>query len=343
MYRIVRSNIIEFTGIIIIVLALSLLSLSTSFKISYDIPPSLLNLNTIFLSILIEALPFVLIGVLIAGVIQIFVTEEHIQRWIPKNKVLAIIMSCIIGALFPACECGIVPIIRRLIGKGVPIPAAIGFMLTGPLINPIVIASTYMAFGNDFKIAGLRMGLGFFVALMVALVVGIIFKGNQLKSSIHTRSSDTFTKKESFLTKFWSMLTHSIDEFFDMGKYLVMGAFLAAFVQTYLPAKSLLEAGSGTVSSLAVMMGNRRVIGTIPHSQAGKIAPIMAAEKTAKILFFGIIRAIISSDTKIWIIPEINTPNKIKGKASIKILIKIVFICRNSSIFIPRPPMFSLL
>jgi uncharacterized membrane protein YraQ (UPF0718 family) len=250
------------------VLALSLLSFSTSFKLSFDIPPSLLNLNTIFLSILIEALPFVLIGVLIAGVIQIFVTEEHIQRWIPKNRVLAIIMSCIIGALFPACECGIVPIVRRLIGKGVPIPAAIGFMLTGPLINPIVIASTYMAFGNDFKIAGLRMGLGFFVALMVALVVGMIFKGNQLKSSIVTRSSNTFTKRESFSTKFWSMLTHSIDEFFDMGKYLVMGAFLAAFVQTYLPAKTLLEAGSGTVSSLAVMMGLAYVLSLCSEADA---------------------------------------------------------------------------
>jgi uncharacterized membrane protein YraQ (UPF0718 family) len=268
MYRIVRGNIIEFTGMIIIVLALLLLSFSTNFKLTFDVPPSLLNLNTIFLSILIEALPFVLIGVLIAGMIQIFVTEEHIQRWIPKNKVLAIIMSCIIGALFPACECGIVPIVRRLIGKGVPIPAAIGFMLTGPLINPIVIASTYMAFGNDFKIAGLRMGLGFFVALMVALVVGMIFKGNQLKSSIDTRSSNTFTKKESFITKFWSMLTHSIDEFFDMGKYLVMGAFLAAFVQTYLPAKALLEAGSGTVSSLAVMMGLAYVLSLCSEADA---------------------------------------------------------------------------
>jgi len=286
MYRIVRGNIIEFTGIIIIVLALLLLSFSTNFKLTFDVPPSLLNLNTIFLSILIEALPFVLIGVLIAGMIQIFVTEEHIQRWIPKNKVLAIIMSCIIGALFPACECGIVPIVRRLIGKGVPIPAAIGFMLTGPLINPIVIASTYMAFGNDFKIAGLRMGLGFFVALMVALVVGMIFKGNQLKSSIDTRSSNTFTKKESFITKFWSMLTHSIDEFFDMGKYLVMGAFLAAFVQTYLPAKALLEAGSGTVSSLAVMMGLAYVLSLCSEADAFIGASFSSIFPTSAILGF---------------------------------------------------------
>jgi uncharacterized protein len=255
MQRIFRSNIIDITGIILIGLALMLVSFSASFQLSFDLPPSLLNLNTIFLSILIEALPFVLIGVLIAGVIQIFITEEHIQRWIPKNRFLAITMSCVIGALFPACECGIVPIVRRLVGKGVPIHAAIGFMLTGPLINPIVIASTFMAFGNNFKIAGLRMGLGFFIAIMVAFVVSLLFKGTQFKSSIPAGTAHAKSNKEPFTNRFWEMLTHSIDEFFDMGKYLVMGAFLAAFVQTYMPAKALLEAGNGTVSSIGIMMG----------------------------------------------------------------------------------------
>ncbi len=286
MYRIVRNNIIEFSGIMIIALALLLLSFSTSFKLSYDIPPSLLNLNTIFLSILIEALPFVLIGVLIAGVIQIFVTEEHIQRWIPKNKFLAIIMSCVIGALFPACECGIVPIVRRLVGKGVPIHAAIGFMLTGPLINPIVIVSTFMAFGNDVKIAGLRMGLGFFIAVLVAFAVSIIFRGNQLKSPIHLGLPHTHTKRESFSQRFWDMLTHSIDEFFDMGKFLVIGAFLAAFVQTYMPAKALLEAGSGTVSSLAVMMGLAYVLSLCSEADAFIGASFSSIFPTSAILGF---------------------------------------------------------
>lgn len=286
MHRIVRNNFIEFTGIIIIVLALLLLSFSTSFRLAFDLPPSLLNLNTIFLSILVEALPFVLIGVLLAGVIQIFVTEEHIQRWIPKNKFLAIIMSCVIGALFPACECGIVPIIRRLVGKGVPIHAAIGFMLTGPLINPIVIVSTFMAFGNDVKIAGLRMGLGFFIAILVAFAVSILFKGNQLKSPLHTGLLHTHTKRESFSNRFWDMLTHSIDEFFDMGKYLVMGAFLAAFVQTYLPAKALLEAGSGTVSSLAVMMGLAYVLSLCSEADAFIGASFSSIFPTSAILGF---------------------------------------------------------
>lgn len=226
----------------------------TNYTNTFMIPSSLMNLNTIFLSILIEALPFVLIGVLIAGFIQIFITEEHIQKWIPKNKFMAVLMSCAVGALFPACECGIVPIVRRLISKGVPLHAAIGFMLTGPLINPIVIVSTYMAFGNDMKIAGLRMVLGFLIAIIISLLVSLLFQGSQFKSGIHHEKSLENAKKQPFIKQFFNMLKHSIDEFFDMGKYLIIGAFLAAFVQTYVSTKTLFEIGNDVSSSILVMM-----------------------------------------------------------------------------------------
>lgn len=216
--------------------------------------PSLMNLNTIFLSILIEALPFVLIGVLIAGFIQIFLTEEIINKWIPKNKFTAAIMGCTIGAIFPACECGIVPIVRRLIVKGVPLNAAIGFMLTGPLINPIVILSTYMAFGNNIKIASLRMILGFLIAIIIALIISILFKGSQFKKSVTIKHTFTNTEQLPFIQKIVNMLKHSIDEFFDMGKYLIIGAFLAAFVQTSVSTKALLEIGNNLTSSILVMM-----------------------------------------------------------------------------------------
>jgi uncharacterized protein len=288
MNKIFRVHIIDITGITIVALTLVIFSFSTSFKGSFVFPPSLLNLNTIFLSILIEALPFVLIGVLIAGMIQIFVTEEHIQRWIPKNKILAVIMSCLVGAIFPACECGIVPIVRRLVSKGVPLHAAMGFMLTGPLINPIVIVSTYMAFGNDIKIAGLRMGLGFLIAIIVALVVSFLFKGNQLKTSISMGAthSHVHINKGSFTNRFWSMLTHSIDEFFDMAKYLVMGAFLAALVQTYMPAKTLLETGNGPVASLLVMMGLAYVLSLCSEADAFIGASFSSIFPTSSILGF---------------------------------------------------------
>lgn len=211
------------------------------------------QLNTIFLSIIIEAIPFVLIGVLIAGFIQIFVTEEHIRKWIPKSKMKAVWVSCIAGSLFPACECGIVPIVRRLVGKGVPLYAGVGFLLTGPLINPIVILSTYMAFGNDMKMALLRMGVGFLAALTIALLVSWLFQTNQLKHKEHFHTHDTAAKQPLF-QRLKNMLHHSIDEFFDMSKYLILGAFVAAALQTFVSAQSLLLFGDSIFHSTIIMM-----------------------------------------------------------------------------------------
>ncbi|MYL29893.1 permease [Halobacillus halophilus] len=221
------------------------------------LPDSFKQLNTIFLSLIIEAIPFVLIGVLIAGCIQIFVTEEHVKRWIPENKYRAIMMGCLVGAVFPACECGIVPIVRRLVAKGVPLHAGIGFLLTGPLINPIVILSTFMAFGNDIRMAGLRMGVGFIAALLISLFISSFFRSNQLKHTVSGLygSENTSTGDVSFMDKLKGMCVHSIDEFFDMGKYLIIGAFVAAFVQTYVQAQLLFLFGEGMMGATGVMMG----------------------------------------------------------------------------------------
>ncbi len=256
----IRSLFVELTGVVLLAAVMFMVLSGGNLLGNADenhsvIPSSLLSMNTIFLSILIEAMPFVLIGVLIAGMIQIFVTEDHIRRWMPKNRFMAVLMSCVLGGFFPACECGIVPIVRRLIAKGVPVYAGVGFLLTGPIINPIVILSTYMAFGNDAKMAGLRMLLGFGVAFVVALFISLMFRGNQLKKSIQMESAPSSGVKPPFSKRVEQMLRHSIDEFFDMSKYLILGAFLAAFVQTYVSSVWLMKLGEGLVLSTLIMMG----------------------------------------------------------------------------------------
>jgi uncharacterized membrane protein YraQ (UPF0718 family) len=157
-------------------------------------------------------------------------------------------------------------------------------MLTGPLINPIVIASTYMAFGNDIKIAGLRMGLGFLVALFVSFTISMFVKGTQLKEEI--KHVHVQTIKRPFSAKLWSMLTHSIDEFFDMGKYLILGALLASIVQTYMPARTLLETGNGILSSLLVMMGLAFVLSLCSEADAFIGASFSSLFPTHSILGF---------------------------------------------------------
>ncbi|ETB72435.1 putative two-component membrane permease complex subunit SMU_747c [Bacillus paralicheniformis] len=216
---------------------------------------SFLQLNSIFISILIEAIPFVLIGVFISGLIQMFVTEEMMAKIIPQNRFLAVLSGTFAGVLFPACECGIVPIARRLLLKGVPLHAAVAFMLTAPIINPIVLFSTFIAFGNKWDVVFYRGGLAIAVSLIVGLIISYQFKGNQLIEN-GTRGHHHHTHaNQSFLQKLGGTLRHAVDEFFSVGKYLIIGAFVAAAMQTYIKTSTLLAIGQNDVSSSLVMMG----------------------------------------------------------------------------------------
>ncbi|MGM0876291.1 MAG: permease [Bacillota bacterium] len=230
---------------------------------------SFLQLNSIFISILIEAIPFILIGVFISGFIQMFVTEEMISKIIPENRFLAVLYATILGALFPACECGIVPIVRRLIQKGVPLHAGIAFMLTGPVINPIVLFSTYVAFGNKWDVMIYRGVLALIVAFLVGILLSYQYKDNQLLDRIkgkgHHHSHDI---KQSFFKKLAGTLRHAVDEFFSVGKYLIIGAFIAAAMQTFIKTSTLLAIGQNELSSSLVMMGLAFVLSLCSEADA---------------------------------------------------------------------------
>lgn len=250
---------------------------------------SFLQLNTIFISILIEAIPFVLIGVLIAGMIQIFVTEEMLAKMIPKNRVLAVLYGTLLGALFPACECGIVPIVRRLLLKGVPLHAGIAFMLTGPVINPIVLFSTYVAFGNNWEMMIYRGILALIVAFIVGMILSYQYKDNQLIEKMSVKvlhHHDSNHGNQPFWEKVIGTLRHAVDEFFSVGKYLIIGAFVAAAMQTYIKTSTLLEIGQNEVSSSLVMMGLAFVLSLCSEADAFIASSFSSTFSTGSLVAF---------------------------------------------------------
>ncbi|WP_276736503.1 permease [Bacillus sp. (in: firmicutes)] len=214
---------------------------------------SFLQLNSIFISILIEAIPFILIGVILSGIIQMFVSEEMIARIMPKNRFLAVLFGALAGVLFPACECGIIPITRRLLLKGVPLHAGVAFMLTAPIINPIVLFSTFIAFGNRWSVVFYRGGLALAVSVIIGVILSYQFKDNQLLKP--DEPGHHHHHHHTLLQKLGGTLRHAIDEFFSVGKYLIIGAFIAAAMQTYVKTSTLLAIGQNDVSSSLVMMG----------------------------------------------------------------------------------------
>ncbi|MGH1832664.1 permease [Enterococcus gilvus] len=219
------------------------------------LPHSVLQMSTIFLSIVIEAIPFVLLGCIISGALQVFLTPERVQKILPNNKFLAILVGSFLGFFFPSCECGIVPIITQFMRKGVPEHTAFAFMVTAPIINPIVLFSTYIAFGNSMKFALLRAVGSLLVALLIGSWLAYFKHAPILKKELHLHEeTHEPEKKKTFRGNSWSVLTHGIDEFFDTGRYLIIGSLIASGMQVYLPTHFMLQLTSTKIVGILVML-----------------------------------------------------------------------------------------
>jgi uncharacterized membrane protein YraQ (UPF0718 family) len=226
-----------------------------------NLPDLLQTYVTRFLGIFIEAIPFLLLGAFASGVIAVFVTPDDMARIIPRNKLLATVMGTLLGMIFPVCECGVVPVVRRLYQKGLPTPAGIAFILGAPVLNPIVIASTYAAFGFS-SVFWARIGFSFLVAMSIGLVFSV--QPNLIKvlrpaslAPIMGGSTDLIPAGAIHVDTPARKLQRSIavgaDEFFDVGRYLVIGALISTTLQTLVPQQWLIGIGTSPVTSVIAL------------------------------------------------------------------------------------------
>ncbi|UOQ45752.1 permease [Halobacillus salinarum] len=249
------------------------------------LPQEILDINTLFLSIFLEAIPFVLIGVFISALIQSFIKEEHLQRFIPSNPILAIIPGVIIGAIFPICECAVVPIVRRLVQKGMPLHVGFVILVSAPILNPIVYLSTYYAFQSSHHVALERMGLAFVVSIILGLLIYCFYgDSNQLKG-IHSSASGHHHPHKR-IGKWKETMHHAIDEFFGMGKYLLFGSLVASVIQAFLARETLLNVGHGLVSGPSAMMGMAYVLSLCSEADAFVAASFKSVTSGTSLLAF---------------------------------------------------------
>lgn len=214
--------------------------------------------TTIFLGIFIEAVPFLLAGSLVSGFIAVYVDSNLIARYVPRRAVPAALVGAALGFAFPVCECGVVPVTRRLYQKGLPLPVGISFLLSAPVINPVVLISTYVAFGFGPVLIG-RYVLTFVIAFLVGLVFHYAKPEEVLRpaedakiglpSSAYMPSVET---KPS--SRVWTAVVSAADDFLDMARYLIVGTLLAAAMQTFVSQAVLLQLGSGPVISVVALM-----------------------------------------------------------------------------------------
>lgn len=210
----------------------------------------------VFLGIFIEAVPYLLLGTLASGLVEVFVDRERMSRWISGRPAAAAVGGAFMGLVFPVCECGVVPLTRRLFHKGLPLSAGVAFLLAAPVLNPVVILSTAAAFGW-----GRMLLWRMLVSLTIAVTVGLVFSaepqaGNVLRpaqAAFHVHADAGGSKRLS--QRLRAALVITADEFFEMGRYLIAGAALSAGLQTFIPQSALLAVGGGPLLSVLVMLG----------------------------------------------------------------------------------------
>src|SRR3954470_6503851 len=153
-----------------LVVGLVVLTLGAAIRIHGDPPAALSTFSTRFLGVFIDASPFLLLGSIASGLIEVFVSRTLLTRFIPRNPLLAAGAGTVLGFVFPVCECGVVPVTRRLYAKGLPVSVGVAFLLASPVMNPIVLASTWIAFGPGPILVG-----RYVITAIVALAIGIVF------------------------------------------------------------------------------------------------------------------------------------------------------------------------
>ncbi|HEO5112494.1 TPA: permease [Streptococcus agalactiae] len=217
-----------------------------------QLPDSVLQWFAIFISIIIEALPFVLLGTILSGIIEVFITPDIVNKFLPKNKFLRVLFGTFVGFVFPSCECGIIPIINRFLEKQVPSYTAVPFLATAPIINPIVLFATYSAFGNSIRFLILRFVGATIVAIALGVMLAFLVDDNILKEDAKPTHFHDYSDKKWY-QKIFLALAHAIDEFFDTGRYLVFGTLIASAMQIYLPTRVLTTIGHSPITAILVM------------------------------------------------------------------------------------------
>jgi len=233
------------------------------------------------LSIIFEGIPFLLLGSLISGFVDVYVSSERVIKMLPKNPVLGALAAALMGLIFPICECGSVVVVRRFLRKGLPIGSAVAYMLAAPIVSPVVAISTYKAFTGQSPelMVMLRLGMGFVIAFGVALIFQRLPRNRILKDSLadspkfrrtglqtsitsNSETSDTpaepdfntLVAKASPGKKFLLAIQSATADFLDVTVFFIIGASLASLFIGFKEA-SLIGITEAPFLSIIVLMG----------------------------------------------------------------------------------------
>ena len=268
---------------------------------------ALQRFSIITLTLLVEALPFLLLGTFLSSILHVYVSEELIRRLIPRSPLLAVLAASVMGLALPVCDCGTVPIVRRLLAKGAPLHVGVTFMLAVPMINPVVLLSTWFAFAQKPQMILYRVGFGAATAILIGLLTSTLDAKYEVRpqSDDGQDSSDVEAEPTGLRTThgIGEVLRHAGDDFFDMGRYFLAGVLLSAFVQTVLPAQSLGAIGHDPTLSVPIMIAAAYVLSVCSQADAFIAQSLLAQFSPGAILAFILFGPMIDMKNTLMLLP----------------------------------------
>ncbi|HCN76805.1 MAG TPA: hypothetical protein DIT13_06375 [Verrucomicrobiales bacterium] len=253
-----------------------------------------------FLSILFEGAPYIMIGTLLSGVIDAFLPSKLLDRLLPRNKVVSTFMAGFLGLIFPVCECAVVPVIRRLVQKGLPLSCALTYMLSAPIMNPIVAVSTLTAFKEFQAVTGwmelgnatmtiARLSLGYTVAVIVGLIVLRFRPGQVLNANIvggiESARAGGHAPKTTFNGKLVHAMRTAMRDFLDTGMYFTIGVIITSVFNTQVNQAILDSVAGNEWLAIPSIMALAYVLSLCSTSDAFIAAPMAVFSQAAKLAF----------------------------------------------------------
>jgi uncharacterized membrane protein YraQ (UPF0718 family) len=213
-------------------------------------------LSVVFISIVLQSLPFVLVGVLASALVQQHLRGEVVARWMPRRSVPAVLVGTLFGLVAPVCDCGAIPLGRRLMAKGVPTYAAVSFLVAAPVVNPITVAATSAAFQGNLGVVALRLGMTASVAMCIGLLTAQLF-GTSRVDLPTLADADAKSQQRAAVgvgAQLGALIDHATAEYADVLFFVVLGALFTAATQTLVPRADLAALGGQRAGSVLALM-----------------------------------------------------------------------------------------
>jgi uncharacterized membrane protein YraQ (UPF0718 family) len=204
----------------------------------------------------LQSLPFVLFGVAASAIVQQHLRGEVVARWMPRRPLPAVLLGTLFGLVAPVCDCGAVPLGRRLMAKGVPTHAATSFLVAAPVVNPVTIAATTLAFQGNLGVVALRLGMTASVALCVGLLAARLFgtATDSLPALAEPAPESDANGSLGLAARLGALISHATAEFTEVLFFVVLGALFSAATQTLVPRADLASLGGQQASSVLALM-----------------------------------------------------------------------------------------